>query len=64
MKVVKFEGLSESDNRSISDEAYDKLVSKILRMDVLPGAPMVEKNLIEELKIGRTPIRASRCFRV
>lgn len=57
MKVIKFEGWPESDNRSISDEAYDKLVSKILRMDVLPGAPMVEKNLIEELDIGRTPIR-------
>ncbi|MGI9295781.1 MAG: GntR family transcriptional regulator [Pseudomonadales bacterium] len=57
MKIVKLEEWQQSDNRSISDHAYDKLVSKILRMELPPGAPMVEKNLIDELQIGRTPIR-------
>lgn len=57
MKLVKTEDWQEGDNRPISDYAYDKLVSKILRMELSPGAPMVEKSLNEELNIGRTPIR-------
>ena len=57
MTVVKLDEWPQGDNRPISDYAYDKLVSKILRMELPPGAPMVEKSLIEELKIGRTPIR-------
>jgi len=56
-EIWKDEIWKEDDNRPISDYAYDKLLSKILRLDLLPGASMVERKLIEELDIGRTPIR-------
>jgi len=57
MTVVKIEKKLQSDNRAISDYAYEKLVGKILRLELPPGAPLVEKHLIDELDIGRTPIR-------
>jgi len=57
MTVVKIEKRLLGNNRAISDYAYDKLVGKILRLELSPGAPLVEKHLIDELNIGRTPIR-------
>jgi DNA-binding GntR family transcriptional regulator len=57
MTVVKIEKRLQGDNRAISDYAYEKLVGKILRLELSPGAPLVEKHLIDELDIGRTPIR-------
>jgi DNA-binding GntR family transcriptional regulator len=57
MTVVKIEKRLQGDNRAISDFAYDMLVGKILRLELLPGAPLIEKHLIDEMDIGRTPIR-------
>jgi len=45
------------DPRSLAEKAYQILVRKIIQLDLIPGEPLAEKNLIEELEIGRTPIR-------
>jgi len=42
---------------SLADKAYQLLVRKITRLELPPGAVLVEKNLMAELAIGRTPIR-------
>lgn len=43
--------------RSLADRAYQLLVAKITRLDLPPGAVLVEKALMADLGIGRTPIR-------
>jgi DNA-binding GntR family transcriptional regulator len=43
--------------RSLADRAYQLLVAKITRLELPPGAVLVEKSLMENLGIGRTPIR-------
>lgn len=47
----------QPDPRSLAEKAYQILVRKIIRLELDPGAPLAEKALIEELGIGRTPIR-------
>ncbi len=47
----------QPDPRSLAEKAYQILVRKIIRLDLTPGEPLAEKTLIEELEIGRTPIR-------
>ena len=42
---------------SFAEKAYQLLVRKITRLELAPGAVLVEKNLMTELGIGRTPIR-------
>lgn len=42
---------------SLAEKAYQLLVRKITRLDLPPGAPLVEKALSADLGIGRTPIR-------
>ena len=42
---------------SLADKAYDELVTRITRLELQPGAVLAEKSLMEELNIGRTPIR-------
>lgn len=42
---------------SFAEKAYQQLVRKITRLELAPGAVLVEKNLMAELGIGRTPIR-------
>lgn len=49
--------LSHPENRPLADIAYDCLLSKIIRLEVPPGGAMVEKSLMDELKLGRTPVR-------
>lgn len=49
--------LSEVEPRSLAEKAYQLLVRKITQMEYAPGSLLVEKLLIEELGIGRTPIR-------
>jgi DNA-binding GntR family transcriptional regulator len=49
--------LPEVEPRSLAEKAYQLLVRKITRMESAPGSVLVEKLLIEELGIGRTPIR-------
>jgi DNA-binding GntR family transcriptional regulator len=45
------------DPRSLTDKAYQLLVEKLTRLELVPGAPLVEKTLSAGLGIGRTPIR-------
>lgn len=43
--------------RSLAEEAYELLVRKITRLEAEPGSVLVEKDLMAEFGIGRTPIR-------
>jgi len=43
--------------RSLAEEAYERLVRKITRLEAEPGAVLVEKDLMAEFGIGRTPLR-------
>jgi len=43
--------------RSQSEEAYSRILQRILRLEMRPGSVVNEARLQEELKIGRTPIR-------
>lgn len=45
--------------RSLAEEAYERLVRKITRLEIEPGAVLVEKDLMAEFGIGRTPLRES-----
>jgi DNA-binding GntR family transcriptional regulator len=47
----------EQEPRSLAERAYELLVRKITRLEAAPGAVLVEKALMEEFGIGRTPIR-------
>jgi len=47
----------QPDPRSLAEKAYQLLVQKITQLEFAPGLPLGEKSLIEELGIGRTPIR-------
>jgi DNA-binding GntR family transcriptional regulator len=42
---------------SLAQQAYELLVRKITRLEARPGSVLVEKDLMEEFGIGRTPIR-------
>ncbi|GAB4285642.1 MAG: GntR family transcriptional regulator [Roseovarius sp.] len=43
--------------RPLSELAYELITDKIIRLDFPPGSALVEKSLMEELDLGRTPIR-------
>lgn len=43
--------------RSQSEEAYARLLERIVSLAMPPGSVVIEAKLREELKIGRTPIR-------
>jgi len=45
------------DPRSLTEKAYQLLVHKITRLELEPGTALAEKALVENLGIGRTPIR-------
>lgn len=47
----------QPDLRSLAEKAYQLLVRKITRLELAPGAPLIEKTLSASLGIGRTPIR-------
>jgi GntR family transcriptional regulator, rspAB operon transcriptional repressor len=55
--LVAAEGRFEVLPRSLTERAYERLVEKITRLELPPGALLIEKNLMEQLQIGRTPIR-------
>lgn len=42
---------------SLTDKAYQVLVHKIVTLDLPPGSVLTETRLMQELRIGRTPIR-------
>lgn len=41
----------------LADRAYERLVRKITRLEAEPGSVLVERDLMQEFGIGRTPIR-------
>src|SRR6266850_1615422 len=43
--------------RSQSEEAYRRILERIVSLEMPPGSVVNEARLREELKIGRTPIR-------
>src|SRR5260370_18739866 len=43
--------------RSQSEEAYARILERIVCLEMAPGSVVNEARLREELKIGRTPIR-------
>src|ERR1051326_1631489 len=43
--------------RSQSEEAYHRILERIVSLEMPPGSVVNEARLREELKIGRTPIR-------
>jgi len=49
--------LPEAEPHSLAEKAYQLLVRKITRLELPPGSALVEKQLMEDLGIGRTPIR-------
>lgn len=48
---------TQPDLRSLAEKAYQLLIRKITRLELTPGAPLIEKTLSADLGIGRTPIR-------
>lgn len=42
---------------SQADVAYAQLLDLLIRLDIPPGAPLVEAELMERIGVGRTPLR-------
>ena len=55
--AVRNAAAAESEPRSLAERAYELLVRKITRLELAPGSVLVERALMEEFGIGRTPIR-------
>lgn len=51
------EGASGVPVASLTDTAYESLRSRLVLLDIRPGAPINEQGLSKELGIGRTPLR-------
>lgn len=49
--------IGDTEPRSLAEKAYELLVRKITRLEAEPGTVLIEKSLMEEFGIGRTPIR-------
>lgn len=45
--------------KTLKDQVYDIILQRIIDLKYIPGEKISEKELGEELKIGRTPIRES-----
>lgn len=50
-------GRGDGSGRSLSEQAYDQLLDKILRGDLPSGTVLQERSLADSLQISRTPIR-------
>jgi DNA-binding GntR family transcriptional regulator len=46
-----------TDARSLSDRAYYRIRELIVTLELAPGSPVSERELMETLALGRTPIR-------
>jgi DNA-binding GntR family transcriptional regulator len=59
MVILKIEtaGLSASSELSLAEHAHELLVSKVVSLELPPGMPLLEKDLMGSLDLGRTPIR-------
>ena len=42
---------------SQADQAYDRLLELLLSLDIPPGSPLSEADLMERIGVGRTPLR-------
>jgi DNA-binding GntR family transcriptional regulator len=49
--------MSEKNKNSLGDEAYKKLLKKIVTLELPPGEALDEKKLLTELGVSRTPFR-------
>ena len=47
----------ETQRRSLAEQAYTQLVHAITRLELAPGEVLVDKVLVGNLGIGRTPVR-------
>jgi len=47
----------EPEPRSLAERAYHAIVHMITQLELVPGSLIVEKELTEDLEIGRTPVR-------
>jgi DNA-binding GntR family transcriptional regulator len=45
------------DNMTLTDRAYEMIETRIVALDLEPGQVLSESQLVEELGIGRTPVR-------
>ena len=45
------------EKKRAADIAYDKLESLIVTMELTPGAPIIEADIIKKTGLGRTPLR-------
>ncbi len=57
MIIESLPGIDGPGPRSLSEQAYQRLVEKITRLEFAPNAALVEKDLMADLGLGRTPIR-------
>ncbi len=46
-----------ADARSLSDQAYYRIRELIVTLELPPGSPVSERELMERLGLGRTPVR-------
>lgn len=49
--------VSQEEHRPLHEVAYDHLLSRIIRLELPPGSALVERALMDELGLGRTPVR-------
>lgn len=47
----------KTDDRTLTDHAYEMIETRIVALDLKPGQVLSESQLVEELGIGRTPVR-------
>lgn len=57
MSVEALVRADDAPSPSLAEKAYRLLVRKIIRLELAPGTVLAEKALVEELGIGRTPVR-------
>jgi DNA-binding GntR family transcriptional regulator len=46
-----------ADARSLSDQAYFRIRELIVSLELAPGSPISERELMKRLELGRTPVR-------
>src|SRR5699024_5667564 len=46
-----------ANGESLSSRAYRILLDRLIMLDIQPGEPIMEKQLAEEMGVGRTPLR-------
>jgi len=47
----------ETTTEPLSTRAYRILLDRLIMLDIRPGEPILEKQLAEEMSVGRTPLR-------